>query len=161
MTGASGLGKTTLLRVIAGLAEPDAGTMEGAEGQAIGMAWQEDRLLLALSPLRNLAFASDGSRSLDQLRALLVELGLGEALDQPCRELSGGMRRRVALARALAVRAGLVLLDEPFQGLDPETRAEVMALCRRELEGRTALIVSHEADTAVGLGAWAQALHAI
>ena len=86
--------------------------------------------------------------------ALLAELNLEPTvLDQLPRELSGGMRRRVALARALLFEADVVLMDEPFQGLDVDTRRMALAAVKKWTEGRPTLVISHEPEDAPALGA--------
>ncbi|MBR1821836.1 MAG: ATP-binding cassette domain-containing protein [Clostridia bacterium] len=147
--GRSGCGKTTLLRLIAGLEAPDAGTIEGVPAGGIAMMFQEDRLppqLTAAGCLRAvLKKTPDRDARID---GALRALGLGDALGQPVSEFSGGMRRRVALARALLYPAGLVLLDEPFKGLDAATRDCAVAFARPLLAGRTTLLVTHDQDDA-------------
>ena len=147
--GRSGCGKTTLLRLIAGLEAPDAGTILGVPEGGIAMVFQEDRLppqLTAAGCLRMVL-----PRTPD--REALGALGLGDAPDQPVREFSGGMRRRVALARALLYPAPLILLDEPFKGLDAATRAAAIDFARPRLAGRTALLVTPDPEDAAAFGA--------
>ena len=146
--GRSGVGKTTLLRLVAGLEKPDAGRVLGVPEGGLSMLFQEDRLppqLTAAGCLRCvLPKAPDREARIEEaLRALEVT---GEP-DQPVREFSGGMARRVALAPALLYPSPLVLLDEPFKGLDAATRDRAVAFARPLLAGRTTLLVTHdEAD---------------
>ena len=146
--GRSGVGKTTLLRLVAGLEKPDAGRVLGVPEGGLSMLFQEDRLppqLTAAGCLRCvLPKAPDREARIEEaLRALEVN---GEP-DQPVREFSGGMARRVALARALLYPSPLVLLDEPFKGLDAATRDRAVAFALPLLAGRTTLLVTHdEAD---------------
>lgn len=148
--GRSGCGKTTLLRLIAGLEPPDAGTIVGVPEGGLSMVFQEDRLPPQLSAAGCLRAVLKRTAERDaRIDAALSELGLGEVSDQSVREFSGGMRRRVALARALLYPSALVLLDEPFKGLDADTRRVAVAFTRRMLAGRTALLVTHDpADAA-------------
>ena len=154
--GRSGAGKTTLLRLIAGLEAPDSGEILGRPGsrQGIAMAFQEDRLppqLTAAACLRSvLPKAADRDARID---AALRALGLFDGPDKPVREYSGGMRRRVALARALLYPSALILLDEPFNGLDADTKAAALAFARPLLAGRTALVVTHDPSDIDALGA--------
>ena len=145
LMGPSGCGKTTALRLLAGLERPDAGrvTREGA----ISMVFQEDRLLSALNPAGNLRFAA-GKGEPARTDALLARLGLGDSLHKPVRELSGGMRRRVALARALTVPFDALLLDEPFKGLDVDTRGHTARVILEEAKGKTILLVAHDKSEA-------------
>lgn len=152
--GRSGCGKTTLLRLIAGLETPDAGAISGVPEGGLSMVFQEDRLppqLTAAGCLRAvLKRTPDRDARID---AALVALGLGDALAQPVREFSGGMRRRVALARALLYPSALVLLDEPFKGLDADTRRAAVAFARPLLAGRTTLLVTHDPEDAAAFAA--------
>ena len=147
--GPSGCGKTTLLRLIAGLEAPDAGEILGLPRGGLAMVFQEDRLppqLDAAACVRcALPKAPDRER---RIAAALEALGLGDVGGQPVREFSGGMRRRVALARALLYPAPLVLMDEPFKGLDDATRDRAVACARPLLAGRTVLLVTHDAQDA-------------
>lgn len=151
VTGESGCGKTTLLRMLMGLEQPDAGTITGLEGRRISAVFQEDRLCENLSAAANVRLVLSGRRRAD-IEDIFSSLGLSGALDQPARTLSGGMRRRVALARALLAEYDLLLLDEPFNGLDVETRRRAIACLRARLLGRTAVIVTHDPDLADLLG---------
>ena len=87
-----------------------------------------------------------------EIVALLTELGLGDALQKPVRELSGGMQRRVAMARSLLAPADLFLMDEPFKGLDEDTRKVVMDAVLQRTKGRTLLVVTHDPEEASYLG---------
>ena len=143
--GRSGCGKTTLLRLIAGLESPDAGQILGVPGDGLSMVFQEDRLpphLSAAGCLRCVLRKSPDREA--NIAGALRALQIDEPPDKPVREFSGGMRRRVALARALLYPARLVLLDEPFKGLDAATRAKAVAFARPLLAGRTALLVTHD-----------------
>lgn len=134
----SGSGKTTLLRILAGLTEADGGELIVPD--AVSMMFQEDRLCMGCSALKNVEMViGDAARAEDALGMLLES----EDLEKTCTSLSGGMKRRVALARAMEARSQLVLLDEPFTGMDAETkeRAEKYILDRQQ--GRTLIIATH------------------
>lgn len=144
----SGSGKTTLLRILLGLETADGGTVEGAEGRWAAV-FQEDRLLEHLDAAGNLRFAL--GREYDAARAagMLAELGLGGVGGKAVRDFSGGMGRRLALGRALLAESDALALDEPFAGLDAETRHRAREVLRRRAGGRTVLLVTHdEADAA-------------
>lgn len=147
----SGCGKTTLLRILLGLETADSGTVEGECRWAA--VFQEDRLLEHLDAAGNLRFVLgreyDGARAF----AVLAELGLGDVGAKPVREYSGGMRRRLALARALLAESEALALDEPFAGLDGETRRQAREVLRRRAGARTILLVTHDPEDAAGLGA--------
>ena len=114
----SGAGKTTLLRILLGLERPDSGELLGT-GVRWSAVFQEDRLLDGLDAMGNLRFALGSGWDEAAARRLLAELGLSDAEDRPVREWSGGMKRRLALARALLADAEAIALDEPFAGVDP------------------------------------------
>ncbi|MDR2908565.1 MAG: ATP-binding cassette domain-containing protein [Oscillospiraceae bacterium] len=144
LMGPSGCGKTTLLRLIAGLERPVSGSLR-AEGK-ISMVFQEDRLIPLLSARGNILSAMPkGPKSERRADELLNSLELLSAGNKLPDQLSGGMRRRVALARALAFGGDILLLDEPFKGLDGKTREEVARFLFRELlPGTTVLLVTHD-----------------
>ena len=148
----SGAGKTTLLRILMGLERPDGGTISGLEGLRLSAVFQEDRLCDNLNPVSNLRLVTP-SLTQGAAAAALAAVGLSDCLRQPARELSGGMRRRVAILRALLARYDLLLLDEPFKGLDRETKAVVIADTRRRCAGRTVLLVTHDPGELDALGA--------
>ena len=143
----SGAGKTTLLRILLGLERPDSGSVpEGVRWSAV---FQEDRLLEHLDAMENLRFVLGSALDESAANVLLTELGLGDTAGKPVREFSGGMKRRLALARALLAPSDALALDEPFTGLDEENRARCQALIRRMAPGKPVLLVTHdEADAA-------------
>ena len=160
LLGPSGCGKTTLLRAIAGLGRPDAGTIEiggrlvegpgtyvPPERRRVGMVFQDVALFPHLSVAENVAFGI--RREPDRIArvAELLELvGLPDAGASRPHELSGGMQQRVALARSLAPRPDVVLLDEPFASLDLGLRTQLRGELRRVLDatGASALLVTHD-----------------
>ena len=148
----SGWGKTTLLRCMAGLEKPDSGTVRDVP-ERIGYVFQEDRLCGHMSAVENVRLATGRRMDTETIRAHLTELGLAGQLHQPVEELSGGQRRRVAIARAVCFGGGLLLLDEPFKGLDEATRARVIDETRRLCRGKPVLLVTHEAAEAERMGA--------
>ena len=148
----SGAGKTTLLRLLMGLEKPDSGRIEGLAGHRMAAVFQEDRLCGYLNPVDNIRLVNP-ARTAAEVREALAEMGLAGCEAQPCRELSGGMNRRVALLRALLADADLQLLDEPFKGLDARTRQDVMQRTRARCAGRTVVLVTHDPAEAEALGA--------
>ncbi len=151
LLGASGVGKSTLLRAIAGLAPPGAGTA-ATEGGVSLMA-QDDALLPWAGAIDNVAIGARlrGARP-DRARAaaLLASVGLPQLAGLPA-AWSGGMKKRVALARLLYEDRPVALLDEPFAALDALTRGTIHALAARLLEGRLALLVTHDPLEALAL----------
>ena len=153
IVGPSGCGKTTLLNLLLGLTVPDSGEILGLPKNRIATVFQEDRLIEHISALANIRIVlRRGYPTEDILRAMKA-VGLEDAALQPVRELSGGMKRRVALVRALLAESDLVLMDEPFKGLDAATRETVILFARPLLAGRTALIVTHDPAETQMLGA--------
>ena len=154
LLGGSGMGKTTLLRILAGLMKADAGEIEGIDKNTrIAVMYQEDRLFPHLTVYKNLKLIRP-SVTREEAAGLLAELNLEAAvLDQLPRELSGGMRRRIALARALLFEADVVLMDEPFQGLDVDTRRMALTAVKKWTKGRPTLLISHEPEDGPALGA--------
>lgn len=151
LMGVSGRGKTTLLRILTGLETPDSGTVEDRPGR-IAVQFQEDRLVESLTVGRNLKLALGRAYDAGKAESCLASLGLPGCLNMTVSTLSGGMKRRVSLARALLYPAPLLVLDEPFQGLDADTRGAAIAAVRRGAEGRAALVVTHEAKDCELLG---------
>ena len=148
----SGAGKTTLLRILMGLETPDRGTITGLQGLRLSAVFQEDRLCENLNPVSNLRLVTP-TLSQSAAEEALTAVGLTDCLHQPVRELSGGMRRRVAILRALLAEYDLLFLDEPFKGLDRETKDVVMADTRRRCDGRTVLFVTHDPTELEAMGA--------
>ena len=152
LMGPSGCGKTTLLRVALGLQKPDSGSFRSDAGR-IAAVFQEPRLLPWLTAAENVNLVlSDGPETLSGAREWLARLGLGDASELFPLELSGGMQQRVSIARALACAPDLLILDEPFRGLDQELRNQVMALIRPLFFRSGLLLATHSAEEAEALG---------
>lgn len=152
VTGSSGIGKTTLLRILLGLETADSGEITGLSGKRLAAVFQEDRLLDFMTPVDNIRLPEPKLERAVILREMAA-MGLTGCENQPVRELSGGMRRRVAILRALLCGADVIALDEPFKGLDEATRARVIDETRRLCRGKTVLLVTHEAAEAERMGA--------
>lgn len=144
ISGPSGCGKTTLFNLLMGLEKVDSGTIEGLSGQRISAVFQEDRLCENLSVLSNASIALGKGKTKETARAMLESLGMKDAVHLPIKSLSGGMKRRTALARALLADYDLLLLDEPFTGLDEESMDMAVRCILSSLNGRTAIIISHD-----------------
>ncbi len=160
LLGPSGIGKSSLLRLLAGLTPPGvSGDLRGGDGQPltgrVAYMAQEDLLLPWLNVLDNITLGSRlrGERTdRERALALLVRVGLSDcALARP-ETLSGGMRQRAALARTLMEDRPVVLMDEPFSGLDALTRLRLQALAAELLAGRTVLLITHDPLEALRLG---------
>ena len=143
LKGISGCGKTTVLRLLAGLEQPDSGTVEVTGQPKLSVIFQENRLLPWKTALDNVTLAGADE---DTALRMLERLGLGGEEHKLPGQMSGGMRRRVAIARALANPGQLFLLDEPIQGLDDGTAGRVLDVMSHVLRGRTVVLVSHDED---------------
>lgn len=147
--GASGCGKTTLLNIILGLLPKDGGEIEGPP-QKISAVFQENRLFNDFSVLDNLKAVIPNNDS-DLIKGINA-MGLKEFIYAPVSSLSGGMKRRVALLRAIESDSDLIVMDEPFKGLDEGTKDRVIDYTLSRLEGRTAIVVTHDPAEAEKLG---------
>ncbi len=153
LMGPSGMGKTTLLRIILGLEKKDSGSIEGIQQDRVTAMFQEDRLCPVLTPIENVALVCKKKAKKSEIRKNLAQILPPACLDQPASELSGGMKRRVALARALYEEGQLVVLDEPFTGLDSATKKEVIDYLLRQRKNRILLVATHGEEDVDLLGA--------
>ncbi len=168
LLGASGCGKSTLLNIVAGLAGADSGELwlhgervaPGNGRQSLSYMFQEDRLLPWCTVRANAEFALESARPRlaarerrERAAAVLDMVGLAAFAEHHPHQLSGGMRSRVALARSLVSEPGILLMDEPFSKLDPQTRAQMHAevLRLRALRPTTILFVTHDVEEAIVL----------
>jgi len=142
VTGVSGIGKTTLLRILAGFEKPDHGTVILPEGTKIGMMFQEDRLFEFLSVRKNLEILYPEKDPADLEKELSEVLPKTE-LDKKVSSLSKGTKRRAALVRAMLHPGNVLLLDEPFSSLDEDNCRKVWDYIIRKQNSRTLIIASH------------------
>ena len=142
--GRSGAGKTTLLRILLGLDQPDSGSLFGTNCRWAAV-FQEDRLLGHLDAEDNLRFALGSAYNAAAAKTLLGELGLADVGSKPICEYSGGMKRRLALARALLAPSDALILDEPFTDLDEENRSIALRCILHAAQTKPVLLASHEA----------------
>lgn len=170
LLGPSGCGKTTTLRLIAGFERPDRGSITiidnvvadeenfvPPEKRGVGMVFQEYALFPHLSVIDNVAFGLRGASKEKRDKTALSNLklvGLEELAERYPHELSGGQRQRIALARALAPRPLLILLDEPFSNMDADLRTQLREDVRVILKGikATAVFVTHDQEEAMYMG---------
>ncbi len=142
----SGYGKTTLLRMIAGLETPDDGRIEKEGIQKITMVFQENRLCDFLDPIENIRIVTPKNVLDAEIIEILQAILPKEALHQKVKEFSGGMKRRVAVARSLLAPSDMILMDEPFTGLDEVTKSKVIDFIKAYQKGRIIVISSHQPE---------------
>ena len=155
--GTSGSGKTTLLRVIAGLVKPESGTVQ-VDSQRIGFIFQDNRLVPWLNAEDNIALAlkasgTDSMKAAETAKVWLQRLGLEGFNKYYPAQLSGGMAQRVSIARAFAIEPQIMLLDEPFSGLDADLADSLLKDLKVVLEGYRAavVLVTHNPVEAISL----------
>jgi len=150
--GRSGCGKTTLLRLIAGLESVSLGEIKFKEPAKIGFVFQEARLMPFLNVYENIVFALKKQEiEPAKIDSLISMIGLSDFKFAAVSQLSGGMSSRVSLARVLAYKANLILMDEPFAALDAFTRASMQAEILKIRAGKTIVFVTHNIDEALFL----------
>ena len=159
LMGPSGCGKTTLLHILAGILKPAAGTVEDFPAK-VSVMFQEDRLLPWLNAYENVALVLEGKLSHwkgqdDKAVKLLRRLDIDPAMD--INSMSGGMKRRVSLARALAFSSEALLLDEPFKGMDEDLMQRAADLIREQ--DKITIVSTHSEAEAKALGAEIVRLH--
>ena len=142
IVGASGIGKSTLLHAIAGLKKCDGGKILSSH-ERISYIFQEPRLFPWMTALENITVVGAEEATAMRYLHVLFEDAEEVAKKYP-NELSGGMKQRVSVARALAYAPDLLLLDEPYRGLDAETKTVVQRLIFNEMQGKTMLLVTHD-----------------
>lgn len=157
ISGPSGSGKTTLSRLICSLDTPDSGTISGMQGRKLSVVFQEDRLCENLTGATNIRFASGAPAP--EVSAAMEATGLSDCLSQKVSTLSGGQRRRVAIARALLADFDLLVLDEPFKGLDDATKKTVIDWIKDRIAGKTVVLITHDEEEAMALGCVGEAVH--
>lgn len=147
LKGESGSGKTTTINLILGLIKPDSGTVKGNNNYSV--VFQEDRLLEEFSAIDNIRFVNP-SIDVQTISSHLSRLIPGADIMTPVKSFSGGMKRRVAIARAMLAESDVVIMDEPFTGLDKETAELALSYIKENLIGRTLIITTHIYDELPG-----------
>lgn len=149
--GSSGIGKTTLLRILMGLEDYDDGRITGIENKTMAAVFQEDRLCENLTVSANIRMTGGKDEkgiSEQEVVKYLEIIGMKDMAGKQVSELSGGMKRRVAILRAVLADRDIVFFDEPLKGLDQETEKKVMETIVPLLSGKTVLWVTHREDEA-------------
>lgn len=158
ITGPSGGGKTTLLRLMIGVEKYEKGRVLGLERENVAFVFQEDRLLEWLSVYENIAYVLKSYRGYDEMETVVQEVleivELWAYKEYKIKDLSGGMQRRVALARALAYKSTVLLMDEPFKGLDDDLKYRIMNRLKKlwKEEEKTVIMITHSQTEAGILG---------
>lgn len=149
LMGSSGIGKTTLFRILLGIETAEEGTIVREKGtEKFSVVFQENRLCEQLTVERNLKIVCKTRKQKEKIARVLCELGLSDCRRKKVALLSGGMKRRVAIARALVFDAPMLFMDEPFQGLDIETKQKVMEWIKKESENKTLFMITHDKEEA-------------
>ncbi len=146
LTGASGCGKSTVGKLLLGLLKADAGEVK--RPTRLGAVFQEDRLCKEFDAVTNIAMVT-GNR--EEAETALAEVGLADIKGKPVASLSGGMKRRVAIVRAVLSDGELLVLDEPFTGLDAASKHRVLQYVKENLRGRSVLLITHNEEELAGM----------
>ncbi len=141
LIGKSGVGKTTLLNIILGLNSSYKGNIKGLENKKISAVFQEDRLMEDMSVYKNLMLVN---KDRELMEKAIAGMGMDNILNVRVNKLSGGMKRRIALVRALIGEFDILVLDEPFVGIDKETLKKVIEYIKSAARGKTIIMASHD-----------------
>lgn len=140
--GPSGCGKTTLLHLMMGLLTQDQGEMTGIPKKKSAV-FQEERLCESFSAISNVRLVCHKDVTTEVIRDDLDQIGLSGSLTKPVIQLSGGMRRRVSIVRAILGDGDIIFFDEPFKGLDYKTKESVMTYIKENTKDKTVIMVTH------------------
>lgn len=143
--GPSGIGKTTLLNIMCGLKSPDIGKVE-TDFSRPAYVFQDARLFPWLTALDNVTLVCDNKQKAE--KTLISLLGDPDSLSKYPHELSGGMKQRVSIARALCYDGDILFLDEPFRGLDPETKHNISSFLFEASRDKTVIMITHDVNDA-------------
>lgn len=150
ISGESGVGKTTLLRIIAGLDKNYSGTVTGGGFDNVSVCFQENRLFPHLSAFNNVfmvSFSEETEENKNKVRALLKRLNLTDKdMELYPSELSGGMRQRIAFARAVLKNSSILILDEATKELDSALKSELLTIIKEESDSRLVIMVTHDPE---------------
>ena len=144
------LGKTTLLNILAKVIKPDSGVITGIQGRRISYVFQDDRLLSWLSVRKNLEISN--ILSLEELEYLLEYFEIKTSENKLIKELSGGMKRKVDLIKAILFDGDIFILDEPFNGIDDKSKEKIINLLLEKAKSKLIIIVTHDLNDAKKFG---------
>lgn len=153
LMGPSGCGKTTLLHILAGILNVDGGMIDGLDEKKVSMVFQEDRLMGFLTAAENISVVQKSDVTIEAINKVLEEILPKDSLGQKTEEYSGGMKRRVAIARAMLAKSDLILMDEPFTGLDEGTKEQVVSFVKKYRKGRALIFSTHLEEEVEMMGA--------
>lgn len=143
--GPSGIGKTTFINMISGLIKPDSGKITGTEKLKKSFIFQENRLISHMTVIDNLRYVTDNEKKINNA---LIQTELFDDRNKKITQLSGGMARRAAIARAIAFNGDVFFIDEPLYGLDAKTSQGILKLIKETVKNKTGLIITHSANEA-------------
>lgn len=146
IVGPSGCGKTTLLNIILGLLKADDGEIEGLDGRSMSAVFQEDRLCEGFTAYANIKLVCNPMCSEEVICENLKQVDLKDAALKKVSQLSGGMRRRVAIVRAVMANSDIMVMDEPFKGLDEKTKKNVIDYVKINSKNKIVIITTHNLE---------------
>ncbi len=146
LMGASGSGKTTIVNLLTELILPDRGEITGLKDKSCSVVFQEDRLIEHWNAVKNIRLVCGRDITAEQVLEELSRLSITEDREKPVRAYSGGMRRRVAIIRAMLAKGNLVILDEPFRGLDTDLKKSTITYIKEMTAEKTVIVVTHDIE---------------
>ncbi len=155
LMGVSGVGKTTVVNIIMGLIKPDSGEVTGTKQKKVAAVFQEDRLIEHWDAVKNVGLVCGKTVAEELIVQELNKVGIGitDCRNKAVKAFSGGMRRRVALVRAVLAKSDIIIMDEPFKGLDEGLKNQVIEYVRENTKGKTVIVVTHDREEVSRLGA--------
>lgn len=151
--GDSGCGKTTLINILMGITKADSGSLLGLNQKVISAIFQEDRLCENLSLIKNIRLVCHKNISDQEIKNHIIAVGLGDYLYEPVYTLSGGMKRRVSIVRAIIYNSDIVIMDEPLKGLDEATKSIIIEYIKEYSSNKMLIVVTHDERETIKLGA--------
>lgn len=142
--GASGIGKTTFVKLLLGLLKPTSGKVYGLENLQFSAVFQEDRLCENFDAITNVKMVLPSDITTEQVEKEFLKVLLTDYKGKSVSKLSGGMKRRVAIVRAVMAQSDVIILDEPLKGLDEALKEKVLTYLKESLSERTVILVTHD-----------------